>query len=333
MWSEVTADPFPAEDWPSADEARHAATNGTVYRAESVHAPRRARKLIWEAREIGVPITDFEPKPADSASYRPDSVADGWSTDHFTVRVASVRGYTHRFRGTPRQDDVAVSHHQPTGAVVFAVADGVSAAPHSHIGATSACRAAVTQILADLTQGTPVDWQNVVRQTAWQLIEQARAVLGVPELDPEEAEREVATTLVAGLVLPTRSGPMAKMIQVGDSSAWILHGRSYRCLLDAKFSADDEVFSSAVTALPRVPHVTPRGGPLDPGGVLLVGTDGFGDPLGDGSGDVGTYFAAALRRPSPPLSFAYDLDFSRETFDDDRTLLAIWPRDDAEQPR
>jgi hypothetical protein len=64
---------------------------------------------------------------------------------------------------------------------------------------------------------------------------------------------------------------------------------------------------------------------LAPGEVLLVGTDGFGDPLGAGDGAVGALFAGALRVPPPPLGLAHLLDFSRETFDDDRTLVAVWP--------
>ena len=60
--------------------------------------------------------------------------------------------------------------------------------------------------------------------------------------------------------------------------------------------------------------------------VLLVGTDGIGDPLGDGSGKVGELFARMLAQPPPPLALAHLLDFSRDTFDDDRTLIAIWQR-------
>jgi len=36
--------------------------------------------------------------------------------------------------------------------------------------------------------------------------------------------------------------------------------------------------------------------------------------------------ADCLRTPPPPRAFAHVLDFSRETFDDDRTLVSIWPR-------
>ncbi|MFG2099898.1 protein phosphatase 2C domain-containing protein [Micromonospora echinaurantiaca] len=283
------------------------------------------RRPVWRAYPIGRPIADFEPRPAAGPSYRPDSLADGWSTDSFTIRLASVRGYAHRYRGMPRQDDIAVVHHEPTGSIVFALADGVSSAPFSHIGATAACRAAVTTIVADLDTGPgAVDWQNVVRQTAWQLSEQARTIFKLAEADPARAEQDLATTLVAGLIRPTAGGAEAALIQVGDSSAWVLQAGEYRCLLEAKFSSNDEVLGSNVTALPRVPQVTPRVGPLVPGDVLLVGTDGFGDPLGDGSGLVGRHFAHQLSWPRPPLEFAHHLDFSRETFDDDRTLLAVW---------
>jgi hypothetical protein len=33
-----------------------------------------------------------------------------------------------------------------------------------------------------------------------------------------------------------------------------------------------------------------------------------------------------LAEPPPILGLAHAVDFSRETFDDDRTLVAVWPR-------
>src|SRR5438105_4940183 len=89
------------------------------------------------------------------------------------VRAAvPVRGYAHRYDGTPRQDDLAVAAHPATRAVVFAVADGVSAAEHSHIGATVACRAAVDSALDQLDRGSEgINWQQLVNGVAWQLVE------------------------------------------------------------------------------------------------------------------------------------------------------------------
>jgi hypothetical protein len=61
---------------------------------------------------------------------------------------------------------------------------------------------------------------------------------------------------------------------------------------------------------------------------LLIGTDGIGDPLGAGQGGVGDLFRDVLTKPTVPslIEFAHAVDFSRETFDDDRTLVAVWPR-------
>ena len=281
----------------------------------------------WGADVIGTPVHDFEPAPANAASYRPDTLADGWATDRFTIRLASVRGYAHRYRGVPRQDDAAVISHERTGAVVFAISDGVSSAQFSHIGATAACRAAINTIVGDLDKpGGEVDWNNVVEQSAWQLTEQARVVLGLDEPDPGRAEKALACTLVAGVVRPTSDGDLASLIQVGDSAAWLLCGDAYRPLLGGKNRNGDGICTSEVIGLPRTPRVTSREELLMPGEVLLVGTDGFGDPLGDGTGAVGRYFADRLAVPQPPLDFARYLDFSRDTFDDDRTLLALWPR-------
>ena len=53
-------------------------------------------------------------------------------------------------------------------------------------------------------------------------------------------------------------------------------------------------------------------------------TDGLGLPLGDGTGEVGRAFARELAVPPDIPDFARLLDFSRATYDDDRTLVAVW---------
>lgn len=277
---------------------------------------------------MGPPILKFVPKPSTAAAYRPDYVIDGWSTPHFTVRAASARGYSHRYSGEPRQDDFAVAWHRPSGAVLFAVADGVGNAPLSHIGATSACRAAIGAMTAALdAPQQEVDWEGLLGSAAWQLCEQARISLGLPEINQIAAEEQMATTLVAGLVQPRPDGPWVRLVQVGDSSAWMLNTRArrFRCLAPTKYRRGEDVVSNAVVALPRVPPVDVKSGPITLDEVLLVGTDGFGDPLGDGENAVGNHFAAALADVPPALKFANDLDFSLETWDDDRTLFALWP--------
>jgi serine/threonine protein phosphatase PrpC len=281
----------------------------------------------WAAVVVDQPVTSFEPRPAKRSSYLPDTIVDAWSTSHFTVRLASIRGYAHRYYGTPRQDDAVVAVHEPTGSLLFAIADGVSAAERAEVGAQLACRTAVDGMLAALNADLPgPNWTQLVKSVAQRLAERAQPRHGPSGGDSARAEELFATTLVAGLARPTATGSEATLVQVGDSTAWLLDRGRYDGVLRQKSDRDASVVSSAVSALPQLPtQIEPVTVPLAPGKVLLIGTDGFGDPLGDGSGLVGDLFREVLASPPPPLGLAHALDFSRETFDDDRTLLVVWP--------
>jgi hypothetical protein len=57
----------------------------------------------------------------------------------------------------------------------------------------------------------------------------------------------------------------------------------------------------------------------------LICTDGFSEPLSDGNSDVGRLFATELGSPPPLGSWSYLVDFAKATYDDDRTLVAVWP--------
>lgn len=282
----------------------------------------------WRRVVVDIPGPEFEPTPPRvPGGMCPDVECDGWSTAEVTLRSASVRGERHRYYGQPRQDATCAVAHEGTGTVVFAVADGLSSATASAVGAAEACRAAVWAIHTQLDEGRPGhDFPAAVRFAAESLHRQA-AAMSPREPDLSQVEELVATTLVAGTARPGPEGIEISLFRVGDSSAWVLDLTRHRFhpLFGGKTEGD--VVATSVTALPRVPEqLEQRFGKLVPGQVLLVGTDGFGDPLGDGDGQIGALFAEHLAAPPSPLWLAHLIDFSRETFDDDRTLLAIWPR-------
>jgi hypothetical protein len=284
---------------------------------------------------VGSPSPTVEPTVIapkyQSLPFRPDILIDGWSTETITLRGVSQRGHLHRYNGAPRQDDFA-AHHLPDGRVIVLVADGVSGAPQSHLGASTATKQAAewlhTQLRADLAD---TDWSALIKSTAWALTERAQTLLNLASPDPVRAEEQLATTLVCAVIEPSGTGALrAYLIGVGDSSAWLLltSGRFVE-LLGAKALSADGMSSSAVAGLPRVPtDITPVVAEITAGEVLVIGTDGIGDPLGSGEGGVGNLLRELLTRPAPPslIEFAHTVDFSRETFDDDRTLVAIWPR-------
>lgn len=290
----------------------------------------------WTSRDpivVGNPTPRFEPKPVAEEyrrnPYRPDTVLDAWSTGRFSVRAGSVRGYLHRYHGAPRQDDFAVTVRAGERQIIVAVADGVSAAAQSHIGSTTAVRYACQWLDSQLAEPIDAtDWKSMIEGTAWALVEQARAI--DPRCtDAEMAEHLLATTLVCA-VIEAADGDVATahVISIGDSGAWCLGRDGYTRVEGGKADADGGISSSAVSGLPRVPHdLRVAQVNLPRGDVLLLGTDGFGDPLGSGEGLVGKLFAEVLL-PGPPTltEFGHALDFSRETFDDDRTLVAIWQR-------
>ncbi len=284
----------------------------------------------WHPMVIDGVVPDFTPRPPGRVlSYRPDTVCDGWSTPALDLRLASVRGYAHRVEGRPREDDAAASWDETTGTVVFAVADGVSDASQPHIGSQLACRSAVDELLAQVraSGGLVTDWPKLLGTVHWQLREQATRLLRGRDATVDETADLLATTLVAGAATPTRDGVHVALISVGDSGAWAIKYQELYPLQGGKRAGADGLVSSVVQPMPYVPaDARPAEFRLDPGTVLLVGTDGFGDPVGDGRGKVARLFANELATPVPPLAFAYMLDFYRETFDDDRTLLALWPR-------
>jgi serine/threonine protein phosphatase PrpC len=284
---------------------------------------------------VGSPSPTVEPTVIapkyQSLPFRPDVLIDGWSTEAITMRGASQRGHLHRYNGAPRQDDFA-AHHLPDGRVIVLVADGVSGAPQSHLGASTATKQAAewlhAQLGADLAD---TDWTALIKSTAWALTERAQTLLNLPGPDPVRAEEQLATTLVCAVIEPTGPGALrAYVVGVGDSNAWLLltSGRFVE-LLGAKAVSADGMSSSAVAGLPRVPaDVTSVVVEITAGEVLVIGTDGIGDPLGSGEGGVGNLLREVLTTTVPPslIEFAHAVDFSRETFDDDRTLVAIWPR-------
>lgn len=290
----------------------------------------------WPRITIDTPGAEFEPRPPGQFAYDfPDTECDGWSTPDFTVRSASIRGAGHRFYRKPRQDSARVAVHEASGAIVFAVADGVSGATDSHLGAVEACRAAMERMLHLLSQGAPMEFDSVAHHAAERLRQLAAWRLGTGPQSSAVAASWYATTLVAGVVQPDASGPRVELCRIGDSGAWLLDRAtgSYHALFGTKTGSDTDLVSNAVVPLPHVPEsVEALVEHLTASEVLLVGTDGFGDPLGDGDGQVGALFARHLAVAPTPLRLAHVLDFSRETFDDDRTLVAVWPGSSAGAP-
>lgn len=291
--------------------------------------PKPRQWLSSEPVVIGNPGPSIEPRAVEERfhpyPYRADSVLDGWENDHFVIRAASLRGHAHRYFGTPRQDDFAITVHNGGSRLLVAVADGVSQSPQSHVGSTTAVQYAVHVMGREVKDLDCIDWANIIEQIAWGMIQKATDVFGTE--DAESAESLLATTLICAVIDAQEDRTaVVEVVSVGDSGAWILDGDNIAAIVGHVPDTLQGVIMSSVIPLPRVPKVPSVSKiTLNRRSALLLGTDGFGDPLGDGSGEVGRLFAETLMDRVPSIyEFAHKLDFSRDTYDDDRTLVAVW---------
>ena len=235
----------------------------------------------------------FAPRNAGIAGIRADSADTAWCA----LRVASVVGVRHRLAATVVQDSWAWDGDDDR--VVLAVADGLGS--YGDSGPVAAV--VVATAVAHLTTGGGTDLLGALDAAN-------QAVSGF---------EEGKSTLVLATV--DRSGN-AELLRVGDSTAFTLSGEVWTELFSDE---DDEMRSPATAAVPSVePEIQLARCDLRPGEVLVLVTDGVGDPIRDGPTTVAPGLAAALAVPPHPLALAAQADFSRQGCGDDRTLLGLW---------
>jgi hypothetical protein len=252
---------------------------------------------------------------ASEACYR----ADGGQSAEFVVLAASVAGVAHRLSGRRCEDAYAWALPRP-GRLALIVADGVSTAGRGGEGADIAVSAAWEHLLA--VEG----WGEMECLAALRVASDAVSAAGCASAS------ELSTTFVVALVSASEAGAEVRLARVGDSSAFILVKDRWDELFPG--GAEDELRGSVVGVLP----LGSRGGDavetasvlLPAGAALVLLSDGVADPLRDGPGTVAPALAEVLSGgPSgalTPLALADAADFSRRGCQDDRTILAVWPR-------
>ncbi len=315
--------------------------------------------------EIGAPGRAAEvvrPRPDLSAQSVSDSqlegfdVADSASEPRLVVRAASTRGLSHRYGGDVRQDSFAVRVTRDQRFLVIAVADGVSAGKYSHLAASMVTDQVPRKVASLLQSGLPseIEWRRVLDETAgeemraWSRRRAERGLLadlakanGISDSDvvdwsanPEVIGLEMATTFAIAVVAidPEESGNhRVWFVRLGDTSGWLVTLSEES---DPHWSPIGEVKNdgaviaeSATMALPYLPDGDLPVTELEiPGNSFLaLVTDGIGDPLGSGTGITGRALADWWKSPPNIYQFGAQVDFSRNTFDDDRTAVVVWP--------
>ncbi|MGW0123008.1 protein phosphatase 2C domain-containing protein, partial [Streptomyces sp. NPDC003327] len=97
-----------------------------------------SRPPTYEPEPTALPVA----RPGDLADLVADTVLDGARYGTCTLRAASVRGDSARYRGEPRRDSLLTARfgHDESALVLVAVAAGSRAAGDAHLAAGDACR-------------------------------------------------------------------------------------------------------------------------------------------------------------------------------------------------
>ncbi|WP_410610271.1 PP2C family serine/threonine-protein phosphatase [Amycolatopsis sp. lyj-109] len=291
--------------------------------------------LPYSVGEPGRAATEVVSVPDPENWHRRDSVIDGFvvrpegGPPLAEVRAASLRGLSHRAYGRTRQDEYAYQLTPDGRHLVLCVADGLSSGSWSHYAAEVAARTGVTLLVNALAHTEPaeLDWDRLMREVAGHIVAFARKrVPGGAELEVSEVAEWMSTTAVYAVAALGDEVMDVHVGSVGDSSAWVLAEPGWVPMADVK-NADADVHSSAVGALPLVPAqpVVRRHAQVAPGEVLVLMSDGVGDPLHNGTGEVGRFLAHSWRNPPDDLAFAAQVGFHKRSYDDDRTVVAVWP--------
>ncbi|MGP3732234.1 protein phosphatase 2C domain-containing protein [Streptomyces sp. GDS52] len=255
------------------------------------------------------------------AAFTPAVLLDGAQVGRLTVRATSVRGDSHNWEGTCRQDAMVVTRVGPPEAefLLLAIADGVGSAKCSHIGSHLVIRQTALyldqeaeSIHAALTAQEEIQLCGIANKAV------ARAVsdLGIGQ--------DHATTLHV-LLVPTDARIRERVLfSVGDGGLFVLREGRWEqgnpvndgSLLDTRTEALPHAYRSVKAKLLRT----------EPGEVLLLGTDGITNPLTQKDPEFAQHLANAWGRPEvPSLSdFLWQAQTRAKSYDDDRTVICVW---------
>lgn len=138
---------------------------------------------------------------------------------------------------------------------------------------------------------------------------------------------DFASTLVCAAISKCDNGLRGHVLSIGDSGSWTVTASGVELVEGGKGESDSAISSSAVNPLPLVPENLDTVYFETTGDeTVLFGTDGVGDPLSGGDGPLSDLFVRRLYKRVPSITeFCHLVDFSKAGFNDDRTLVAVWP--------
>ncbi|MEU0086709.1 protein phosphatase 2C domain-containing protein [Streptomyces sp. NPDC006274] len=316
----------------------------------------------------GPPTYDAEPTALPAADAHaldrlvPDTVLDGARYGTYTLRAASARGDSARFRGEPRRDALLTARFGtgPAALVFVAVAGGNRAAGAAHLAAVDACRwigAAVgrshARLAEDIRAGRRGDLKSGLHRLTDRSLGKLRARATELGLEPEaytaglrclllSADPDCRTRVFFGVgggglfrlrdgvwqdlepPVPDRSEVTGAPV-VGFGSA-VPEGTpdGDRLTMDLDIPTPAAPYIEAPPPPPAEPFRF-RASVARPGDTLLLCSNGLAEPV-RGEAALAQELAERWRGPQPPgmAQFLADTQLRIKGYADDRTAVAVW---------
>ncbi|WP_323182315.1 MULTISPECIES: protein phosphatase 2C domain-containing protein [unclassified Streptomyces] len=285
------------------------------------------RPPTYAAEPIALPAAD----PAGLAALTPDTVLEGAQYGGYTLRAASVRGDSARFRGEARRDFLLTARFGtgPDALVLVVLAGGDRAAPGAAEAAAEVCRsvaAAVGRSQERLSQDIRDGRREALRSGLQRLTDRgygqlrARAAeLGLPE--------DGYTAGLRGLLLPVDPGCRTRVcFGAGAGGLFRLRDGQWRDLEEPPPATGPATGPAPASAEPPGGfRFRFRASVARPGDTLLLCSGGLADPMREEeplSVELADRWADA---PPPGLAaFLADTQLRLKGYADDRTAAAVW---------
>ncbi|MFF9012303.1 protein phosphatase 2C domain-containing protein [Streptomyces sp. NPDC014870] len=315
------------------------------------------RPPTYEGEPTALPLA----RPGELGELVADTVLDGARYGSYTLRAASQRGDSARYRGEPRRDALLTARfgHEEAALVLVAVASGARSAEGGHLAAADACRwiaeavgRSHTRLSEDIRFGRRGDLKSGLHRLTDRAYGKLRARAAELGVEPQEYTATLRCLLLsadpdcrtrvffgigAGGLFRLRDGAWQDIEPLLPEPA-ALSGApvvGFGSPPSETADGDRRTMRLSVTGPPGAPYVEDPLPPAEPfrfrasvarpGDTLLLASNGLAEPI-RGEPALAKELAQRWASAEPPGLAAYlaDTQLRVKGYADDRTGVAVW---------